>query len=267
LAEVERARRKRPQDLGAYDYTMRAMPRVWALEKQEAESALALLDKALEIDPDYPLALALAAWCWAQRSVYSWKKDIGDAKARALSLAERAASLSNDDPLILAVLGAVHTFARNFGTARVLLERAVALDPNAAWALSRLGWLEVYAGRPEAAHAYFERALRLSPLDPMNFNNHVGIASAFQVAGQPARAADEFLRALHERPNAFWIHRNLAPALLAAGQEEEAKASRDALMAAYPGFTIARFKESMVFDPDALERIADGLRKLGVPQA
>jgi adenylate cyclase len=267
LAEVERVRRKRPQDLGAYGYTMQAMPRVWALEKQEVERALAVLDKALEIDPDYPLALALAAWCWAQRSVYSWVTNVNDAKARALSLGERAATLSNDEPLILAVLGAVHTFARNFGTARVLLERAVALDPNAAWALSRLGWLEVYSGRPEAAHVYFERALRLSPLDPMNFNNHVGIASAFQVAGQPARAADEFLRALHERPNALWIHRNLAPALLAAGRVEEAKASRDALTAAYPGFTIARFKEAMVFDPEALERIADGLRKLGVPEA
>ena len=100
----------------------------------------------------------------------------------------------------------------------------------------------------------------------MNFNNHVGIASALQVAGQHGKAADEFLRALHERPNAFWIHRNLAPALLAAGREEEAKASRDALTAAYPGYTGARFKESMVFDSDTLERIADGLRNLGVPE-
>jgi adenylate cyclase len=72
--------------------------------------------------------------------------------------------------------------------------------------------------------------------------------------------------ALHERPNALWIHRNLAPALLAAGREE-AKASRDALAAAYPEFTVARFKEAMVFDPDTLERIADDLRKLGVPEA
>ena len=50
-------------------------------------------------------------------------------------------------------------------------------------------------------------------------------------------------------------------------QCEEAKASRDALTAAYPNFTIASFKEAMVFDPDALERIADDLRKLGVPEA
>src|SRR6202012_5578634 len=33
IAEIERARRKRPQDLGSYDFTMQAMPHVWAFEK------------------------------------------------------------------------------------------------------------------------------------------------------------------------------------------------------------------------------------------
>src|ERR1700726_2072388 len=36
IAEIERSRRKRPQDLGSYDFTMRAMPHVWALEKEES---------------------------------------------------------------------------------------------------------------------------------------------------------------------------------------------------------------------------------------
>ena len=53
--------------------------------------------------------------------------------------------MSGDDPIILAVLGAIHTFVRNFGTARILLERALTLDPNAAWAWSRLGWVENYS--------------------------------------------------------------------------------------------------------------------------
>jgi adenylate cyclase len=170
IAEIERSRRKRPQDLGSYDYTMRAMPHVWALEKGESAKALELLEKALLIAPEYPLALALAGWCHAQRSVYNWADDIAGSQAAAWSLAERAADLSGDDPLILAVLGAVHTFVRNYGTARVLLERAVALDPNCAWAWSRLGWIENYADQPHKAIGNFERALRLSPIDPMNFN-------------------------------------------------------------------------------------------------
>ncbi len=267
LAEIERARRKRPQDVGAYDQTMRALPHVWMLERAEATKALDLLDQALAIDPDYPLALALSAWCWAQRSVYNWHADIAQARAEALRLAEHAVGQSNDDPMILAVLGTVHTFARNYGTARVLLERAIVLDPNAAWALSRLGWLEVYADRAEAAFPHFERALRLSPLDPMNFNNYTGIASAHQVAGNDSAAADMFIRALEERPNALWIHRNLAPALLAAGRLDEAQASRVALLAAYPDLTIQRYKQAMVFSPRTLERIAEQLRQLGIPES
>ncbi len=265
LAEIARSRRKRPQEVGAYDYTMQALPHVWVLEKDEATKALDLLDEALKIDPDFPMALALAAWCWAQRSVYNWQEDVAGAQAEAMKRAEHAASLSNDDPLILAVLGAVQTFARHFGTARILLERAVVLDPNAAWALSRLGWLEVYSDRPEAAFSHFERALRLSPLDPTNFNNHVGIASAHQVAGDDNAAADGFIRALEERPHAYWIHRNLAPALHAAGRLEEARASRDTLLAAYPDLTIAQFKAAMVLSPRILERISVHLLELGVP--
>lgn len=225
-AEIERATRKRPHDMGAYDYTMRAIRHVWMLEKDEAAKALVLLNQALEIDPDYPLALALSGWCWAQHGVYNWVEDIDAAKIRALDLAEKAAGFSADDPLILSVLGVVHTFARNYGTARILLERAIALDPNAAWALSRLGWLEVYADRPEAAFQHFEHAVRLSPLDPMNFNNLVGMASAHQISGDCGTAADLFHRALMERPSASWIHRNLAPALLAADRAEEAEISK-----------------------------------------
>ena len=267
LAEIERSRRKRPQDLGAYDYAMRAMRHAWLLESEAADRALELLDKALRIDPDYPLALALAAWCWAQRSVYNWAEDTAAAKAEALKLADRAASQSSDDPLILAVLGAVHTFARNYGVARVMLERAVALDPNAAWALSRLGWLDVYADRPDDARVHFEKAMRLSPLDPINFNNLVGLASARQVAGDDAGAADLFIRALQERPNALWIHRNLAAALYGAGRLEEAKASARIVMASYPGYTIARYKDAMVFTPRLLDRMAEQMRALGVPNS
>jgi adenylate cyclase len=265
-AEIDRARRKPPDDMGAYDYAMRAMSHVWMQDPEASAKALALLEKALKIDPDYPLALALSAWCWSQHSVYNWSDDIVALKARALKAAERAAELSGDDPLILSVLGVVHTFARNYGTARILLERAIAFDPNSAWALSRLAWLEVYADRPAAAFGHFEHAMRLSPLDPMNFNNLVGIAAAHQISGDFNASADMYMRALMERPSALWIHRNLGPALLAAGRVEEAEASRTAMLQAYPNLTIKQYKEAMVFSHKALEDISVFLRKLGVPE-
>ncbi len=265
IAEIERSRRKRPQDLGSYDFTMRAMPHVWALEKDESAKALELLERALAIDPEYPLALSLAGWCHAQRSVYNWADDIAASQAMARSLAERAAEMSGDDPVILAVLGAVHTFVRNYGAARVLLERAVTLDPNAAWAWSRLGWLENYTDQPQKAIADFERALRLSPIDPMNFNNYVGIGSAHEVAQEYEEAAAFYRRALEERPNATWIYRNLASVLSGAGRVEEARQVFAELMRYYPDLTISKFKQAMVFSPAVLNRMGENLRKLGLP--
>ena len=265
LAEIERSRRKRPQDLGSYDYTMRALPHVWALEKEESGKALELLEQALAIDPDYPLALSLAGWCHAQRSVYNWADDIAASQAMARSLAERAAEMSGDDSVILAVLGAVHTFVRNHGTARVLLERAVTLDPNAAWAWSRLGWLEAYSDQSEKAIVNFERALRLSPMDPMNFNNYVGIGSAHEVAEEYDEAAAYYRRALEERPNASWLYRNIASSLSGAGRVEEAKQAFAEMLRFYPDLTVSKYKQAMVCSPATLDRMGENLRKLGLP--
>jgi adenylate cyclase len=241
------------------------MPHVWALERDESAKALELLDKALDIDPEYPLALALAGWCHAQRSVYNWAEDLAASQAMARTLAERAANLSGDDALILAVLGAVHTFVRNYATARVLLERALVLDPNCAWAWSRLGWVENYADKPRLAIDHFERALRLSPIDPMNFNNFAGLGSAYEILQEYDQAVALWRRALLERPNASWIYRNLASSLAGAGRIDEAKLALADMLRSYPGLTISKYREAMVFSGSTLDRMAEHLRTLGLP--
>ena len=265
IAEIERSRRKRPQDLGAYDYTMRAMPHVWALEKEEAAKALDLLEKALAIDPDYPLALSLAGWCHAQRSVYNWVDDIAEAQAKARSLAERAAELSGDDPIILAVLGAIHTFVRNFGTARILLERALALDPNAAWAWhpARLG-RELF--RPAAGCDRPFRA-RASP-EPARSDEFQQLCRPG--LGAPVHGAIRTGRDV--LPARRWRSGptpsgSIAILQLAAGRGPRGGGqSVCRMMRAYPDLTVTKFKQAMVFSPAALERMAKYLRQLGLPE-
>jgi adenylate cyclase len=70
-AEIERSRRKRPESLDAYDFVLRAYPSVWSLDRAANAEARRLLDQAIAIEPDYPLALSLAAWCHAQQVVYN----------------------------------------------------------------------------------------------------------------------------------------------------------------------------------------------------
>jgi adenylate cyclase len=265
LAEIERTARKRPQEFGAYDFTMQALPLCWQLEKEQTQTALGFLEKALEIDPRYPLALSLSAWCYAQQSVYNWTEDVVGAKNRALRMAEEAAHQSADDPLVLTVLGTAHTVVRNYSTGRILLERAVSIDPNASWAWSRLGWLEAYDDNCEAAITHFDRARRLSPFDPMTFNTYVGMASAYEGAGNYEKAISFYERALQERPQAMWIYRSYVSGLVGAGRMDDAKAAYAKLMQAYPSLTATKVREAMVFSKPFMDRMVANLKSVGLP--
>ncbi len=241
------------------------MRHVWMLEKEEAARALELLDRALEIDSDYPLALALAGWCWAQRSVYGWSPDRSASIAEALRLAERAARAGGDDPLTLTVLGAVHTITRNHETARVILERALSIDPNSAWAWSRYGWLDVYTGHVESGERSLRRSIRLSPLDPMLFNNHAALGLVRAIARDFDGAVDYLQLALRERPGANWIRRILTACLVGAGQLKTAREMASELLNHQPDFTIKGYLDAVPSTAEFRSMVGELLSKLDLP--
>jgi adenylate cyclase len=265
-AEIERSRRKRPESLAAYDLVLRAYPSVWSLERAANAEALKLLDQAIAIEPDYQLALSLAAWCHAQQSVYNWTTDLSGARRETLRLTQAAAALGGEDPTVLTVLGAAHTIVRNYEIAARMLEKALILDPNSAWAWNRSGWLQSYLDRADTAIEHFERALRLSPFDPMNFNAFIGIGGAHFVAGRYTETARWFEKGLLEQPSATWAYRNLVPAYALLGREEEARAGLSRLLQEYPDLTISKIMSALVFSQPTLDRLAEGLRRAGMPE-
>jgi adenylate cyclase len=99
----------------------------------------------------------------------------------------------------------------------------------------------------------------------MNFNNYAGIGAAYYVLQECDQAVLLYRRALQERPNAKWIYRDLAGSLVAAGRIEEAEQAFVELMRFYPDLTIAKFKQAMVFPNAVLDRMAENLRRLGLP--
>ena len=66
-AEVERARRKRPDNLDAYDLYLRALPFVATAMPENADKALPLLEEAIRLEPDYAVVHGFIAWCHEQR--------------------------------------------------------------------------------------------------------------------------------------------------------------------------------------------------------
>ena len=61
-AEIERAQRKRPESLDAYDLNLRALPHFASLMPEDAAIGMGLLEGALKLDPNYAAAHAHLAW-------------------------------------------------------------------------------------------------------------------------------------------------------------------------------------------------------------
>ncbi|MGH3431174.1 MAG: hypothetical protein ACRDQZ_27000, partial [Mycobacteriales bacterium] len=55
-------------------------------------------------------------------------------------------------------------------------------------------------------------------------------------------------------------------ALVAAGRMDEARECFALMRRAYPDLTVSKFRNAMVFSPAVRERMADNLRKLGLPE-
>lgn len=265
-AEVERARSRRPDTLAAYDLVMRALPHLWAHRMSENPEAIKLLEQALELEPGYGLAAALAAWAHAQQIAYNWTDDFAAERAAGERLIEKATMTVPDDPMALTALAAAMTLlGLDVEHGLRLVDRALALDPNCAWAWMRRGFGLVYTGRPEEGLAAFEQAARLSPLDPFGFNVHIGSGLANFAAGRPDAAVQLVQRALAERPGLTWPYRDLAVYYGHLGEIAKAREALEKFVYLRPIVTLATIADGLRFmRPPLLDKYLQGLRLAGL---
>ena len=71
-AEIERAKRKPTESLYAYDYYLRGRTKLNQGTREAVGEGLPLFYKAIELDPDFASAYAMAAWCHVWRKVNGW---------------------------------------------------------------------------------------------------------------------------------------------------------------------------------------------------
>ena len=155
-AEIERAKRKPTENLGAYDYYLRGMADLQRGTREAIDEALLLFEKAIELDPDFASAYGTAAWCHFWRKVNGWMIDPKREAAEGARLARRAVELGRDDAVALARGGhALAHFTGDLDGGIALHDRAVMLNPNlaAAWFLG--GFLRVWHGEPDGAIEHF----------------------------------------------------------------------------------------------------------------
>jgi TolB-like protein/Flp pilus assembly protein TadD len=265
LAEVERARSKPTENLQAYDLCLRALPLTIRPSLAEVEQALAVLQRAISVDPGYSYAKSLFAWA---HTIAVFNHLISHERgASALPYAEQALQDHRDDPTTLAFAGhSLSRLARRHDAALVALDRALALNPNSMTALRSAGWVRLYVGDFEPAIEHFERAMHLNPLDPEIGFVLGGKAFAFIQAGRADEAVALARRALVEMPASSSSHIALTTALAAAGRWDEVpQASAEHMRLRYPTIGTFTALAPWTFAPyQAL--VIDTLRRLGVPE-
>jgi hypothetical protein len=100
-AEIERAKRKPTESLGAYDYYLRAMANLHSGSREAIEQALPMFYTAIELDPEFSSAYGMAAWCHFWRKLNGWMADRPGEIAEGIRLARLAVALGRDDAVAL----------------------------------------------------------------------------------------------------------------------------------------------------------------------
>ncbi len=164
-AEIRKVAKRPTESLGGYDLFLRAQPLFWAFQKETMAEALVLLERAVALDSEFGMAVAMAATCHRMMVDFQWSDDIAAHRAAGLDLATRALALAGDDARALAhVASALMGLEPSPDRAATVIERALSLNPGCAYAWLVSGLLHTRLGEPDRAVADFETAVRLDPL-------------------------------------------------------------------------------------------------------
>ncbi|MBM1169631.1 adenylate/guanylate cyclase domain-containing protein [Microvirga arabica] len=265
-AEIERSSAKPTHDLDAYDLYMQALAHYYALTKPANDEALRLLGRALELDPNYSSAKALAALLHNVRVIQNW----GDQTEveTGIRLAREAWADHGDDPATLGRVGIVLAYlARDYEVALAATDRALLLDPNSVVAYRNSAWVRMWAGDWRVSVDHFKKAIRLNPLDPSMHGIETGLCFALLVGGRPDEALPWAQKALQEKPAYGAALRGLIMAFVELGRVEEARVVGQRLLAQDPKQTVTLAdRQHAQRDPQFRERLFAALRTAGIPE-
>src|SRR6516165_3335270 len=221
-AEIDRIKRQRPETFTAYDLLLRSQQFVFAGMPAEAAKAIALLEEALKLEPDYSAAHAYLSWCFHSRFGRGGLRE--EDRLAAVGHAREAIALGNDDATALAISALVLAYdGHEISTALKTFDRALELSNSNVFALCWNAAILAWIGETDLAIERAQRALRLGPFDTLIWRAHHALSIAYFHSRRYGDAADA-ARNVIAANSAYSIPRAiLAAALVRLGRLDEAK--------------------------------------------
>ncbi len=265
--ERERARRKPPENLDAWECYQRGLWHLYRYRAEDSTKAQEFFQRAIEFDPNFGPPHAALGYALYYEVIEGLVSAPDDWLSRAIEAAKTAVNLDERDSFGHMVFGRLLLVDSEYDASIAACDTALALNPNDANAHYGQGLTLCFAGRPEAAIPKVDQALRLSPHDPgawafLWLKNHaLTLLHCYDEALIWAKKAVQ-------RPNAtLWAFTGEAVALAHLGRFDEAHAALNQALAIKPDLSSDFFKSVLPWKNSAhLEHYTDGLRKAGLPE-
>lgn len=229
-----------------------------------------LIDRALELDPSYAIAWVMRGWLYfTEADVAGGLGDSdqrSEAQAAAFRCGYRALEIDPDCADAHGLLALTHLDAGEHDMAIKMADKAVNLAPNNAENLGGVAQaVMTKSGQPERGLELIKRAMRLCPFYRPGFLRSLGMA--YRMCGRLEEAVACYRESLKRETGYLAAYVNLASVLGELGRSDEAREAARDLLAQEPDFSIAAYTAGLSYrNPSDIERIADGLRKAGLPE-
>ncbi|MEP6564911.1 MAG: winged helix-turn-helix domain-containing tetratricopeptide repeat protein [Mesorhizobium sp.] len=264
-AEIDRVKRRRPDNLDAYDLVLRAQLDVDSGMPERVTRALVLLERAIELDPTYALAYGNAAMCHHCLFLRAGLQEAN--RAASIRNARSAILHGQDDASALTLAGfSLGMDGHDRNAAFTALEAALAISPSSAltYILGSvvLGW----SGEAERAIEWSERGMRLSPFDPWAFAAFDAQAMSHLLRGRYDEACRAAYKSVQANPAHSITYVQLAAALAKLGRLEEARAAASRVLELQPTFRYSRQFAGVNCAPALAKCLGDALHAAGLPE-
>lgn len=266
-SEIDRARRKPPANLDAWELYQRGLWCVYTVTKEGNEEARNLFLKAVERDPDFALAHAGISLSCYNEVIDGYSVNSAKWLAQGLAAGEKAVTLDDKDSFCHFALGRTFALAGQGDRAIAELEKSVGFNPSFAQGHFGLGFTLNWYGRAAEGIPMYDLAMRLSPNDPHLWAMQASRAHCCSNIENYKEAEEWARKTVNTRAELFWPNVNLADALSGQNRHDEARVAIEAARRVNPDMSLSMIKRVMPnMHPEYLKRRLDSLRKAGMPE-
>jgi adenylate cyclase len=267
--ERERAHRKAPESLDAWESYQRGLWHLWRLNAEDLAEARRLFQRAFDLDPNFAQPVAALAYTLFVQLVLSCAESPLETLKQASQFANKAIALDDKEAMAHFARGRIKTLLGEYDAAIEELHTAIDLNPSLALAHFGLGLALALGEQPDEAISECDTAIRLSPRDPIIWVFFGVRAWARLLLGDYEAAVEDARHSIHHPAATFHSRAILASALALLDRREEAKIALDGLLGIKPDFSpdamLAAFSP---LTPEAkrpqFKTWIDGLRKAGL---